>query len=49
MMFGQNLNAGAKVRVQVDSGNSAAPYTIDVADFFNVGARDHPDRPARSR
>ncbi|HEY4020594.1 MAG TPA: discoidin domain-containing protein [Pseudonocardiaceae bacterium] len=38
MMFGQNLNAGAKVRVQVDSGNSAVPYTIDVADFFNVGA-----------
>jgi hypothetical protein len=37
MMFGQNLNAGAKVRVQVDSGNNAAPYTIDVADFFNVG------------
>ena len=38
LMFGQTLNAGAKVRVQVDSGNSAAPYTIDVADFFNVGA-----------
>ena len=38
MMFGQNLNAGAKVRVEVDSGNSAVPYTIDVADFFNVGA-----------
>ena len=38
LMFGQNLNAGAKVRVQVDAGNNAAPYTIDVADFFNVGA-----------
>ncbi|HJP79805.1 MAG TPA: discoidin domain-containing protein [Pseudonocardiaceae bacterium] len=36
MMFGQTLGAGAKVRVQVDSGDSAAPYTIDVADFFNV-------------
>jgi hypothetical protein len=38
MMFGQNLGAGAKIRVQVDAGNNAAPYTIDVADFFDVGA-----------
>ncbi len=38
MMFGQQLSAGAKVRVQVDSDDSAAPYTIDVADFFQVAA-----------
>jgi hypothetical protein len=38
MMFGQQLNAGAKVRVQVDSADTAVPYTIDVADFFQVAA-----------
>ncbi|HEX3782514.1 MAG TPA: discoidin domain-containing protein [Pseudonocardiaceae bacterium] len=38
MMFGQQLNAGDKVRVQVDSDDSAVPYTIDVADFFQVAA-----------
>lgn len=36
LMFGQTLSAGATVRLQVDSGNSAVPYTIDVADFYNV-------------
>jgi hypothetical protein len=36
MMLGQNLNAGATVRLQADSGNSAVPYTIDLADFYQV-------------
>ncbi len=38
MMLGQTVNAGGTVKFQVDSGNSATPYTINVADFFNVGA-----------
>jgi hypothetical protein len=38
MMLGQTVNAGGTVRLQVDSGNTATPYTINVADFFNVGA-----------
>ena len=38
MMLGQTVNAGGTVKFEVDSGNSAAPYTINVADFFNVGA-----------
>jgi len=36
MMFGQTLNPGTTVKVQVDSGDSAVPYTVDVADFYNV-------------
>jgi hypothetical protein len=38
MMLGQTVNAGGTVKFEVDSGNSATPYTINVADFFNVGA-----------
>ena len=38
MMFGQTYPAGTTVKFQVDSGNSATPYTIDVADFYNVPA-----------
>jgi hypothetical protein len=38
LLLGQNLQAGAKVRLQVDSGDTAAPYTIDLADFEQVGA-----------
>jgi hypothetical protein len=38
MMLGQTVNAGSTVKFQVDSGNTATPYTINVADFFNVGA-----------
>jgi hypothetical protein len=38
MMLGQTVNAGGTVKFQVDSGNTATPYTINVADFFNVGA-----------
>jgi hypothetical protein len=38
MMLGQTVAAGGTVKFQVDSGNGATPYTINVADFFNVGA-----------
>jgi hypothetical protein len=38
MMFGQTLAAGTTVRLQADSGDTAVPYTIDVADFYNVPA-----------
>jgi hypothetical protein len=38
IMLGQQLNAGATVRLEVDSGNTAVPYTIDVADFYEVPA-----------
>jgi hypothetical protein len=38
LMFGQSYPVGTTVKFQVDSGNSAAPYTIDVADFYNVPA-----------
>jgi hypothetical protein len=38
MMFGQTLAAGTTVRLQVDSTDTAVPYTIDVADFYNVPA-----------
>ena len=38
LMFGQSYPAGTTVKFQVDSGNSATPYTIDVADFYNVPA-----------
>jgi hypothetical protein len=38
MMFGQTLAAGSTVRLQVDSTDTAVPYTIDVADFYNVPA-----------
>jgi hypothetical protein len=38
IMLGQQLNAGATVRLEVDSGNTAVPYTIDVADFYQVPA-----------
>ncbi len=38
MTFGQTYPAGTTVRFEVDSGNSAVPYTLDVADFYNVPA-----------
>ena len=38
MMLGSTINAGSTVRFEVDSGNSALPYTLDVADFYNVPA-----------
>ncbi|MEZ0114343.1 hypothetical protein ABH920_008377 [Catenulispora sp. EB89] len=38
MMFGQTLPQGTVVKLQVDSTDTAVPYTIDVADFWNVPA-----------
>ena len=38
MLLGQTINAGSTVRFEVDSGDSALPYTLDVADFYNVPA-----------
>jgi hypothetical protein len=37
LLLGQNLPAGAHVRLQVDAEDTAAPYTIDLADFEQVG------------
>jgi F5/8 type C domain/Right handed beta helix region len=36
VLLGQNVAAGAKVRLQVDSGDNAGPYVIDLADFEQV-------------
>jgi hypothetical protein len=38
MLLGQNLSAGDKVELRVDSGNSAGPYVIDVVDFEQAAA-----------
>ena len=38
MMFSQTYTAGTTVKLQVDAGNSATPYTIDVADFYTAPA-----------
>jgi F5/8 type C domain/Pectate lyase superfamily protein/Abnormal spindle-like microcephaly-assoc'd, ASPM-SPD-2-Hydin len=38
MMLGQTVPAGDTVTFQVNSGNTALPYTINVADFYDVGA-----------
>ena len=38
MMLGQTVQAGGTVSFEVNSGNTALPYTINVADFFDVGA-----------
>jgi hypothetical protein len=35
-LFGKELPAGAKVRLQVDAEDTAKTYTIDLADFENV-------------
>src|SRR4029077_11427520 len=32
------MSAGTKVRFQLDSGDNAGSYTIDIADFEQVGA-----------
>ncbi|MDQ1721785.1 MAG: hypothetical protein QOI26_1519, partial [Pseudonocardiales bacterium] len=36
--FGSTLAAGSTVKLQVDSNDTAGSYTIDTADFENVGA-----------
>ena len=38
MMFGQSYPAGTTVRLEADASDTALPYTIDVADFYNVPA-----------
>ncbi|HUN37856.1 MAG TPA: glycosyl hydrolase family 28-related protein, partial [Trebonia sp.] len=38
MMFGQTYPIGTTVRFEVDSSDTAVPYTLDVADFYNVPA-----------
>jgi hypothetical protein len=38
MKFGQTYAAGTTVKLQVDSSDTATPYTIDVADFYDVAA-----------
>jgi hypothetical protein len=38
MMFGQTYQAGTTVRLEADSSDTALPYTIDVADFYDVPA-----------
>ena len=36
LLLGFQLNAGDTVRFQVDSGDAAVPYTINLADFYQV-------------
>ncbi|WP_232376197.1 discoidin domain-containing protein [Amycolatopsis aidingensis] len=36
MLLGRELVAGDRVRVQVDPGDNAGPYTVDLADFEQV-------------
>lgn len=36
LQLGQTVNAGAKIKLQVDGENSAGPYTIDDVEFENV-------------
>ena len=38
MTLGQTVQTGGTVTFEVNSGNTALPYTINVADFYNVGA-----------
>ncbi|MFI5736337.1 discoidin domain-containing protein [Kribbella sp. NPDC051587] len=43
LQLGQTVNAGAKIKLQVDGENTAGPYTIDVVEFENVaGAAGQP-------
>jgi len=48
MMFGQTYPAGTTVRLEADSSDTALPYTIDLADFYNVpAAATQPATPSR--
>jgi hypothetical protein len=38
MMFGQTYPVGTTVTFEVGSSDTAVPYTLDVADFYNVPA-----------
>ncbi|HVV25190.1 MAG TPA: discoidin domain-containing protein [Pseudonocardiaceae bacterium] len=46
LLLNQQLSVGTKVRLQVDAGDNAAPYTIDLADFYQVA--DPITQPANS-
>jgi hypothetical protein len=46
MMLGQTYAAGTTVKFQVDSSDTAVPYTVDVADFYDVPAAT--SQPANS-
>jgi len=46
VLFGSTLAAGTRVKLQVDAGNTAPSYTIDLADFEQVAAPAA--RPANS-
>jgi hypothetical protein len=36
LLFGRELHRGDTVRLQADAGDSALPYTINLADFYQV-------------
>jgi len=38
LLLGRQLHAGDTVRFQVDSADTAVPYTINLADFYQVAA-----------
>jgi Pectate lyase superfamily protein len=38
LLLGRQLHAGDTVRFQVDAGDTAAPYTVNLADFYQVAA-----------
>jgi hypothetical protein len=46
MLFGRELLPGDTVRLQVDSADTAVPYTINLADFYQVAPALR--QPARS-
>ena len=46
MLFGRELLPGDTVRLQADSGDTAVPYTINLADFYQVAPALR--QPARS-
>jgi Pectate lyase superfamily protein len=45
MLLGHQLRPGDTVRLQVDTGDTAVPYTINLADFYQVA----PPRPQPGR
>ena len=48
-LFTTTYPAGTTFKLQVDSEDTASSYTIDFADFEQVGARAGPARRARCR
>jgi Pectate lyase superfamily protein len=45
MLLGRQLRPGDTVRLQVDAGDTAVPYTVNLADFYQVA----PPRPQPAR